>query len=504
VGKKGLSSPFAGAEGAGDFFAPFFTLKFLTVEQLEGNVNVDGEQVGGNESQPIPESTGATKSGTITGVFDYSNTMRSFSPSIEITMEGGAFSQASVTIEPPFADAVMIVDDRVIQRNGVMVIEWGWLPSNSYGKRLTSDTHIFSIMKPGLEMSSTDIRITIRGVDLFANSGIERQPTESYARSKNAASKATVDGTFPTDLSILRHIASKTKQTVDEAMVSADSPLRAQRPLNKSEPELLEQNECDWLLFRRICDENRCSFYVLGDKVIVGDMNKIKGEEASYTLVFMQQPVSDRHLPMTAFSTRAEETMFSTPAGRGIIHLHADPDTGETSSEKHDPLLMADEVHTGSLNQAGAANADGLTYQVDESTQVVSQPAFGPNDTGKVVGSPHGAPNRDENAKRLVRDANTWMNTKATATVLGHPHLVPMMIVNVECGSSIFSGAYRIIKAVHRIGMDGYETDLELVRESASGDKNVGRGKVPLTGGKSPPTRSGSGEGVEPDTEAAV
>ena len=498
----GRSNPFAGAEGTGDFFAPFFTLKFLTVERLEGNVNVDGEQVGAD--QTISESTSSTKSGTVTGVFDYSNKMRSFSPSIEITMKGGAFSQASVTLDPPYEDAISIVDDRVLRRNGVMVLEWGWLPSDRHGKKLTSDTHIFAIMKPGLEMSGTDFRVTIRGVDLLANSGIERQPKDSYARNSNASSKATVNGTFPTDLSILEHVARKTNQSVDASLVPADSLLRKTRPLLKEEPEVLEQNESDWLFFKRLCDENRCSFFVLGGKAVVADTNAVKKEDASYTLVFMRQPADDRQIPMTTFSTRAEETLFSTPAGRGITHSHADPDTGATITESHDPLLMADEEHTGKLNQAGAANADGLTYKVDDSTPVTPQPAFGANDTGKHMSSPHGASNRDENAKKPVRDANTWMNTKATATVLGHPHLVPMMIVNVECGSSIFSGAFRITEVTHRIGMDGYETDLTLVRESSSGDSSVGTGKVPLTGGKSPPTRSGDGEGVTPDEGAAV
>jgi len=501
----GRYNPLSGAEGTGDFFAPFFTLKFLTVEQLEGNVNVDGEQVGNNERQPIEESKGQTSSGDITLEFDYSSWLRSFSPSIEIRLEGGGFAEATVTLEPPFADAVKIVDDRAIQRNGVMVIEWGWLPSTPTAKKLTSDKHIFMITKPGLDMSGTDIRVTIHGTDLLSGSGIARQAKTSYARNSGAAARAEENGTFATDLAVLEHLARKTNLELDVSQVGADSPLRQQRPLNKEEPEVLEQNSSDWLFFKELCDTNRCSFFVLGDKVIVGDMNTIKKVDASYNLLFMQAPENDRDIPMEAFSTRALETLFSTPAGRGMTHSYADPDTGEVTTLVLDPLDMADEEHTGQLNAAGARNADGTTYQVDQQgTAVTPNPAMTGNTVGTHKSNSNAIPNRDEHAKKPVRDGNTWMNTEATATVLGHPDLVPMMIVRVLCGSETFSGAYRIIEVTHRIGMDGYSTDLKLKRESSSGDKNTGTGKVPITGGQDPPTREGGGEAVDPEPQERV
>lgn len=482
---EGVLDPFQGQPKIGDQFAPFFTVRFLapttTPAQQAGAGAPSGAvaQVNGD----IVVSSGDT---TIQFSEDARTTQfRSMTTRLTITNMGGGANTMELVMEPPFYDGVKIIDQQLIQWNSIVAVEWGWA-SNYAQDRIVSDTHFFIIQQPRIEMQNKEITITITGIDMFAYSATKREDRRVYPRS-----------VFSTDALILAALALKNNFRLNFTLTTEASLIRTTKPLSATEPSFIEQNEKDWIFFGRLCDMNNCSFFTIGNTIFIVDQNIAKVQNTTYRLLMFQQPTDSRDILMMSFSTQALPTLFQPAESKEAQVTHFDHDGKQHVTNTYEPTKMPDQQFVGPRTGAGKDEADGRTIPVSSTVQLIPNPAYLPTETGKHFSVPEQKANRDEHAKRVVRDATTIANTNAEATIPGVPHIVPQQLVRVEGVSKTFSGVYMVLKVVHRLDAQGYETDLSLIRDSSTGDEVAGKGEKPSTGGSDPEQAPG-GQAVQP------
>jgi len=530
-------NPFSSAPPVGDFFAPFFTVEFTNHEK-QGKVQGSG--------------------GETLYKFSDGPQLRSFASSLEVVNVGDGMCTATLTLEPPYYEAVHIVEAKVIRRNSIMSCQWGYLPGGSGSKAIVSRVHHFTLTDtPRVDVAGTDVSITIVGVDTFSNAAMQREDRTAYARNKSAYDKkqeateaktehkgtrgsgsatggsatgggngatgatdagaTTVgavgadgaeagggsaakdhhmqEGVFETDLKILEHLVAKVGMTVNTSLVPASSQLLKERPL-EGEEDVLEQDKLDWAFFIALCKSNGCNFFTEGGVVYLVDTNYMKVQQTSYRLLLMQQPETDRDIPMLAFSTNALENLFSTPEAVEVRGVSVDMDSGTVVDLTIDPAATDTQEFLGKLTNAGRQLASGREIKLSDDTSLIPAPGFSATETGRHVPIPHGQENRDKHVEQLTREGAFAVNTDAQATIPGVPSLIPLMLVEVSAGfPTTFDGPYIAMKATHRIGTDGYDMELALQRDTTSASAE-GAGTRPATGGNTPDQQSSGAEGV--------
>ncbi|HET6493823.1 MAG TPA: hypothetical protein VFH61_00475 [Thermoleophilia bacterium] len=480
----------------GDAFAPFFTVKFLTYQEAARIVNEDGfdEREAATAINAAEVASGGADTSGTTLTFNYGDRMRSYAASLEVVHKGDAHVIATVSFSPPYEDAIAIVDDQVIQRDSIMVLEWGWLASEG-GSVITSSVgvddegvgrngrHLFVIQQPSLAMTDTDFNITIVGIDLFGYAATTREDRRCWPRTR-----------YTNDWQILEEVIRKNNMTPDTSQVPSPqivftptgpravpgtgSALFAPRPRDEDDPEVVEQNEKDWVFFKKVCNSNNCSYYTIGNKVYIVDNDLARTKRPSYNLLFFRQPKTDADIVMLSFSTNALETLFHPAASNELTWNYTDLDTGAVRQTRIDPATDPNFQSLGERTASGKQQWTGRVLDIDGSA-LIARPSFGPTETGEVLSVPGFLANRNEHATQVARGAHTWANTDAEATIPGTPGIVPMMVVLVACGSRLFSGSYLVIEVTHSLSMSGYETKLKLKREASTGDRETGTGVEP-------------------------
>ncbi len=91
---------------------------------------------------------------------------------------------------------------------------------------------------------------------------------------------------------------------------------------------------------------------------------------------------------------------------------------------------------------------------------------------------PHQQNNPEGVEKQPVIEAALRANTVATITAIGHPDVVPPVIVGVSGVGNELGGNYWVRKATHILNTSGYEMTLEVVRTSTgpgTGDGTVAK-----------------------------
>jgi hypothetical protein len=486
-----LDNPFNPRPKVGDFFAPFFTIRFLAQGAPQGT-KVDAKsgaettvEIGEGDSLITSDSRGTVIAFTQDGK---TKQFRSYATSLTIKNKGGAASEVELRLEPPFDDAVVLIDQRAVQRDAVLVVEWGW-SSNDSQETVISDKHYFMTMPPKMEVSGTDVSITITAWDIFAVSSLRRETRMVYPR---------IVQIWSTDLGILEFLAAKNNMRINTTAAPAGSPIRKVRPINSLESASVEQNEKDWIFFKRLCDVNKCDFFTIGQTVFIVDLNYAsKVLKTSFRLVFWNQLSQVNDIPIYGFSVdEVLPTLFGPAEGRQLTAKHADEDAQQTVTTTLDPLKTADLAMIGLRSSSGAASMTGRTVRISDDVQIIPMPAYTKDESGKVMSTPSGTPNRDEKVSRISQDAHSLCNTNLKVTIPGVPRMVPMQLVRVVGISSVFSGVYQVLEVVHKLTTGGYDCEISLVRGSSTGDTEAGVGDVPAAGSTDPD--SDTGQGVPP------
>jgi hypothetical protein len=503
-------------QAVGDFFAPFFRVRFIDSKALDA-----GQVAYGSDGEELPSVASADvtaeliNSGDVTsfrvGENDQMSQLRSYATSFEVTTEGGAHTIAKLHMEPMIEDAINIIDSEAIQWNALMVAEWGYLDTKAglLGENKYSKTGVFVIQKPSLDLSEDGAQIDIIGVDVFGLTLTKRETRRKWDR----------NGDYKTDLSIIQELIDRNGMSLDATQVGlapaglgavagaagagGTHSLETEHPIKElGEPEVLEQNESDWTFFQRIVMNNNCTFYTQGTTVFLVDMNEAKGAQANYRLMMYMQPQNDTDIPMESFSTGALPTLFWPPEAKGTKAVTVNPDTNEVKNAAKtdeaetgtfDPSTAEDNKNLGPQTSGGQKEADGRTVSV-EGSSVKPNPKYEENQTGKGFYMAWGTPNREEASKQNARWKALKSGVNAQVTIPGTPAVETMQIVEVMGVGKVMSGFYLVTKATHTINTGGYQTTLELVREASSGDTVAGKGTQP-TAQANPDSAEGGASG---------
>jgi hypothetical protein len=514
----------------GDFFAPFFTIRFLSQEIQQGQ-NVDGDT--GQETDAVIDEAGSLifQNGESTTKFseDSKTTQfRSYATSLQVTNQGGGCCMVELRLEPPLDDALVMIEHKLVQFNTVLVVEWGWT-TNGGQDTLLSDKHYFMTMPPKMDVKGTDVTITITGIDIFGYSSMKRETRKIYRRTAppanrtfvrpNASTIGTADDPtiYDTDFKILEALAKKNNMRLNSTLAPvffektvalpfgltiqvpepSGLPIHKVHPVDDKDATSVEQNEKDWMFFKRICETNRCDYFTIGDAIYIVDQNIARAQPYAYRLVFWNQPQQTNDIPIYSFSTEVLPQMFMPAEAKEVFAKSADEDEGQTKNQRVDPLTSSEMEAMGKRGAGGKSEADGRMMRVTDDTQIKPNPSYADDETGRMMSIPGGLANREETVLRIARDANSLCNTNMEVSIPGVPGLVPMQIVSVVGCSKIFSGPYLVLKVVHKITTDGYDCDVTLIRESSTGDDEAGRGQTPKTGGNDP-KKGEDQQGVDP------
>ena len=492
-GASGL--PFEGKQGVGDFFAPFYRVRFITPSpNIRDTYDVNGELIG--TSQGTERAEFVTTDGASEVRFEDGNIgfLRNFVTSLEVTDQGGdgtsggGASVATLRLEPPWEDALYILEHKLIQYGSVMVIEFGWLANEGGAEKITSDPHYFIIQTPSLSVENTDISIEIVGSDIFGYASTQRTTSRTWVR----------EPSFKTDLKVLEKIVLPMKLTIDTSLTNEPPPgtkglnvegagigvllvappanitkIHRDHPIGK-EPAILEQKETDWSFFKSLCSANNCAFFTIGKTIFLADMNVVRTRKVSYTLILFGEPKGDKDVPIINISFNVMDQIFQPATARSTRAISVDPDTNKAKNEDVDPATSADFNFFGTKTVAGKGSSNGLTIKIDEKNSFTPDPEFQDNQEGKVWSMPFSLMNKKEAVTQPARGGTLVGADSATVTVPGMPTIVPMMVVEIRGAPASFNGPYWVISAKHMLNTDGYETELSLTRDTSTADVEIG------------------------------
>ena len=482
----------------GDYFAPFFDVVFYAPSALQGTIEVIEDQLrisppgqraaifqnlaslreaeagfASTLKSPIDivgkESLGASRLGLRSvggGIQNYDpagpdsplGQLVNYRANLQVTMLSAAALSATLTLTPPYEDALRIIDSQVIKFGSLMEVQWGYLSTDGSATPAISDKGLFRITQPSIKFGR-EVSITIGGFDILSGALSTQDVRCCWPRSA-----------YPCDLAILRALIKKrgpgNTQLVDNPGVTSTSTLR------KNKTEDVVQADDDWTFFRRLCRQNDVTFIQSGNTVTLSDEHRIDIAKPKYRLTWFMQPEGKLDIPMISFETNPIMGYFAGPGSRGQKTYCRNATTGDIE------ILSRDPSNTGVVQigekASDATNAGHNTTRI-KTASAGDIAAFAELNeecaSGKIYTQPCNRPNQTEETERANREVRRYHNTRATATVPGVPGLIPQQICEVINVGDVFSGCYRVMKTIHTIGA-GYTVKVDLIRASSTGVKD--------------------------------
>jgi hypothetical protein len=448
-------APAPRARPAGDFFGPYFKVKFFDPNP-QAQVDANGQVVKQDDGSITLSPESQQKQET----FDR---LQSFVSNITITCPPGT-AMLSLTMTPPYQDALDLLETHAFTYGQYVGVRWGYASDD-----LVSQEHIFLISQPKVTFGKDTI-ITISGVDSFSGSMRQRTTKSKWSRK-----------VYNRDILLLTELAKRCNYKIDAQSKTAVIINSTDHPLNKiktDESSPIEDAESDSALFSIICRGNNVGYVIKGDTISLYDRKASVREATSYNFFWYGQSESPNDIPMISFTTNPTDIIFA-PAKEAESKLitHVDPDTGEVTYEVYEPSKDANNAAEGDPKKDGSVvgTSDKQNQAIKTETAEIKKPSFKDNkgniiSFGAHASVPHNANNGVEKQKEESKDVAQMVNTTATLVAPGHPDVMPPMNVNVR-GVGIFSGSYYLLEAKHTIGTGGYEMQLELIRTTTPGGK---------------------------------
>lgn len=369
--------------------------------------------------------------------------------SAEIELKGGATSILTLALTPPYHDALRILDHRLIRRSTVIVVEWGY-SGGSAEEDITSGPFVFQAAKPSVSIGS-DVTITITGYDLiYAGLSSKAEPVV-YDRKSNV-----------TDMAVVRKIAADLKVNIEDQLPEDHLLKRV-----KTEPPKIEVGTNRWTFLRRILFDNRATFTIKDKTLILIDRDRVLKDCFVYRFVWYRQLLDTHDIPMATFDADVLGHVFSPPESTGVFALKATPDEGTVKRTLHDNATDTKAIKLGSKT-TGA----GQQIQNEKSANTSIGAIKSGGGTPSRVNIVSTGLNADEKARQLADNGAIWGNVIARLTTPGVPDLAPYDIVRVEGVGESFSGDYIVLNVKHKIGANGYDMDIKIVRNTDSLVKN--------------------------------
>ena len=472
------------SDPAGNFFAPFFDVVFYRPLEESGtiyggdNTGEDAAAVSARlaekreQAQTINDfgSSGTIGSSTLNISSESGSTqlldpdgdlsqIRNFRSSLTIESLESSNVRAILTLKPPYADALQIIDKTLIRFGSYMVIQWGYLNADG-GEPVLSSKGLFTIVEPKIDFGES-VTIQIAGYDVsyMGSSSLDRRcvwPREQYKSDLDIVRK------------LVQHNIGDTYKIITNR-VALNSPIRAEQTGN---PWI--QTEDDFSFMRKIIHHNDVGYRIDGTELQLFDYGRVDAQEPSYTLMMYRQPEKGTDIPMISFSANSDMGLFSNSQGsRGLfIYSHdldnnapikrsLQPDSTGTTQVGTDRTSLGEGAHPKGSAKTSAGQAK--TYNIPDDSCA----------SGWIQVQPTERPSQEAFANsqnRAIRRANH----SAHVVIPGHPGIKPLSIVEVF-GDKLagvgwkFGGNYRVMKVTHEIGQ-GYITKFDMLRSSSSGD----------------------------------
>ena len=456
----------------GDFFAPFFDVVFYKPMQPtgiqydddliqaavdEGSIGRGADELQGSRTIGGSALRLRTSGGGAQLFFEDSSVkdIRNFGANLTIDVRAAAAYRATLVLQPPYEDALSLVDSTAIKFGSIMEIQWGYMGRG--GEPILSDKGLFSIIQPSVTFGQ-QVTIKISGWDFLSSSGgsIDRKcawPRESYK----------------TDECIVRDLLTKINGDL-----RADIQVKGTSPLVKVKTgQHVVQSSTDIRFFQHLLHQNDCTYTLDGNTVRIRDQSALDVAKPSYTLMWYKQPTEKTDIPMISFESNSIPSLFAAQGSRGYFTISHNRDDDECDEKVKKPEDVTAGM-PGCASGADATEAGHEKIKSDTSSAAASPYKDVSEDicaSGKVFVVPDRRPNKEEEKENKARNILRMANTRANVTIPGHPVVLPMMIVNVVGVGEKFGGTYRILKLSHEIGTGGYITKLDLLRASTTGKK---------------------------------
>jgi len=488
-----------------DLYAPYFDVVFYRPEEETGTRESDEMESQGVGALTLREveatdSIGASKiqlrsTGGGTQILNPQGPdspmgqLLNYKSNLQITMVSAAALQATLTLQPPYFDAINIIDSRLIKYGSLMEVQWGYINTETNQPEI-SDKGLFTIVQPSIKFGR-EVTLTLGGFDTLSTSLRSIDSRREWSREN-----------FENDLLILREIVSK----AGTGLVIDDSGVKPESSLRKSKSRSITQATDNWTFFRRLCRQNDVTFTQVGSTVKLSDQEERDLAPRKYRLIWFMQPQKEWDIPMVSFETNPHIGYFAGQGSRGLLTICRDSETGEVRQVENSPV----DPGVGQTGEGRAQTAEGSHKKdVVKTAESGSVAAFGKSDdktstsAGRVYVQPCGKPNQDEETDRTNREILRNFNTRASALCPGVPGMVPQIITEVANVGKVFSGHYRVMKVVHDIGVGGYTMQIDLLHAASSGDPRSSDTDVRAQTKQGPenpdqPPCPASGELVEP------
>ena len=454
-------------EKPGDFYAPAYRIVFYRPQKttsVDDDGNVDAAADTGS-IDVLKDDQSSRNEALLKSSFDdgsEATIMRAYVSSVTIEGISSSAYKATVVLTPPYAEAVKILEQKLIVFGSVMSIEWGYF--NQGTEPIRSPKHLFRITQPSVQFGLTTT-ITIVGRDIFTAASEGRTTRRSWKREE-----------YKTDLDVLEGVlkATGTSMFLDSDGIPPESELKQQ-----GKTAGWEQTESEWRFFRRVCESNSVGWTTDGedgDTVRLFDKQNVATKDVSYRLLWMTKPTGDFDIPVEEVSINPLLTLFQgLPETRGVRHSAPNPNTNVTTQTNKDDANQPTSQRPGAAPLTGTAGAAATgTVTNTGNASVNGDPKLNKDQTGTQVPTTSRENNPDKKIENMVTEGAQLANNRATVKIPGHPAIAPQMVVSLVGLPKGFGGNYLIRSLKHVIGA-GYTTELDLfARASSSDPRGVG------------------------------
>ena len=475
----GLKIPQPPKPVPGDFYSPFFRVKFFrsltTVSDFErdrareiireSKVSLPGSN---NRSpmafkvpkQPPVESPDDFANNQINDRTDQreldSRRIEDFVESLEVVLPAEGASQATVTLTPPYEAAVAILEERLIAFGSLMLIEFGY--ADPTRNDIVSGPYLFRLNDPSATFADT-ISITLHGQDVMSHDLQRAEAKRSWARSGKQGQSAPSGGFFPTDFKIIEALVKQLNLELDITNLN-----RQVSPLFKVRESDRDQKQSDWAFFKQVLKENLIGFYIVGRSLYLYDfVTTVINKEPVYRLLYRAALTEEYDVPLISFSAEARRDLFHARQSRDFTKVCTDRDTG-----------VCDEEIIESQNPGGSANVGTNVVKSDTSRNRSSASPLGDvksqaipkGQTGTVISGSHDDEHLRSRIQYKAGQGGALAGVTATLSTLGLPGILPQDLVILDGLPDFYRGVYVVTAVTHQWGQ-GATTEMTVVRNGS-------------------------------------
>lgn len=459
---EATGTPPANPRPVGDVFCPFFKLSFTNQLGATGTITrmVASDDVGTIRvpAQPTDEEQ----------ILD---SVIKAAASMTVETIAGSPLKFTLDLTPTYEDGVRILASQIISYLTIVTANWGYVTST--GAEVLAGNHHFRVMEPKASFGE-DMRITVVGYDLTSDANMRNTSLRQWDRT-----------TYPRDLDILATLCSYSGYTLkaDPSLLttSVNRVIEAKTPAGDT--NALEQFSTDWQFFKSICRMHGVTFAILsGSEVLLFDpfAPPPDAEKLTYTFKWRKKLEGAYDVPVYNIAGTILPSAFLPPSGPGVLSITVDNTTGDTTFKVRDGQNVSEtrEVVAGPLtpeNQAAINSITGgqaIDTAVPGGKTINPGPIRGTDQTGTFL-SVQDRAERASQADNLVKEAAFFSNPKVKIRCPGVVDIYPGRLVKVEGTGKIYDYTYSVFAVKHMLGNNGYDMEVDLIRQGSSTAKNA-------------------------------